>query len=67
MYSDRRGYGQKPPRTKQNKRPSDPREQLREFVQRAFVRVFCTRSTKNRRGSAMCDVLSGDPGMCDKV
>src|SRR6218665_3860250 len=30
----------------------------REFVQGAFVRVFCTRPTKNR-GSEMCDVFGG--------
>jgi len=47
--------GQKPPRTIEI-----------EFVQRTFVRDFCTRPTKNG-GSEMCDVLSGGPGMCDKV
>ena len=45
-----------------------PRTIEREFVLVAFVRVFCTRPTKNREGgSEMCDVLSGGPGMCDKV
>ena len=48
--------GQKPPRTIEI-----------EFVQGIFVQDFCTRPTKNRGGSEMCDVLSGGPGMCDKV
>jgi len=38
----------------------------RELVQVAFVQVFCTRPTKSR-GSEMCGVLLGGPGMCDKV
>src|SRR6218665_3679633 len=63
MYCDTRGTdktnpdktpGQKPPRTIEI-----------EFVQRTFVRDFCTRPTKNG-GSEMCDVLSGGPGMCDR-
>ena len=44
-----------------------PRTIQREFVQGAFVPVLCTRPTKNLGGSEMCDVLSGGPGMCDKV
>ena len=55
MFSDRRGNGQKPPRTI-----------AIEFVQVTFVRDFCTGHTKNG-GSEMCDVLLGGPGMCDKV
>src|SRR6218665_388882 len=47
--------GQKPPRTIE-----------REFVQGIFVRVFCTRPTKNG-GSEICNVLLGGSGMCDKV
>ena len=38
-----------------------------EFVQGTFVGNFFTRPTKNWGGSEMCDVLSGGPGMCDKV
>ena len=40
----------------------------REFVHGTFVRVFCTRPTKNR-GPEMCDVLLGVPGCvteCDR-
>jgi len=55
IYSDRRGNEQKPPRTKpyrqktpgQNPRTKTPQIIEREFVQEAFVRVFCTRPTKN--------------------
>ena len=39
MYSDRRGNGQKPPRTKPPGQKT-PRTIEREFVQRTFVRVF---------------------------
>src|SRR6218665_878631 len=43
-----------------------PRTIEKEFVQRAFVRVFCTRPTKNG-GSEMCDVLFwGAPGCVTK-
>ena len=40
-----------------------------EFVQGTFVQDICTRPTKNWGWgvSEMCDVLSGGPGMCDKV
>ena len=47
--------GQKPPRTIE-----------REFVQGAFVRVSCTRSTKNR-GAEMCDVLWGSRNVWQSV
>src|SRR6218665_3485155 len=68
MYSDRRGYGQNPPRTKPSRQKApdnSPREQLREFVQGAFVRIFCTRPTKNG-GSKMCNVLLGVLGCVTK-
>ena len=48
-------------------RQKPPRTIEIEFVQGTFVRDFCTRPTKNQGGSEMCDVLSGGPGMCDKV
>jgi len=53
MYSDRRGNrqnhpGQKPLRTIE-----------REFVQGAFVRVFCTRPTKNRGGPRCVTYFQG--------
>jgi len=63
MYSDRRGSGQKPPRTKpsRDKRPPDktpvqkpPRTIEIEFVQGALDRAFCTRPTKNRGGGPRC-------------
>ena len=38
----------------------------REFVQLVFVRVFCTRHTKNRGIQDVCRTFGG-PGMCDKV
>ena len=67
MYCDRRGNGQKSTRTKPPGQKS-PRTIEIEFKQGTFVRDFCTRPTKNRRGSEMCDVFSGGgPGMCDKV
>src|SRR6218665_347781 len=46
----------KDPRTK------TPRTIEREFVQGLFVRVFCSRPTKNGGGSEMCDVLWGVSG-----
>src|SRR6218665_3997666 len=48
-----------------NPRTKPPRTIEREFVQRAFVRGFVLGLLKNR-GSEMCDVLLGGPGMCDR-
>ena len=64
MYSDRRGTDKN--HHEQNFQTKDflkknQRTIEREFVQRVFVRVFCTRPTKNG-GSEMCDVLWGVPG-----
>src|SRR6218665_1839414 len=70
MYSDRRGYGQKPPRTKPSRqktpgqRPSRTIE--REFVQGAFVRIFCTRPTKNRGVPRCVTYFWGVPGCVTK-
>ena len=76
MYSDRMGTDKNHPgqNLPNMKRPSDktppdknPREQLRQNLYKGvFVRDFCTKTSKNR-GSEMCDVLSGGPGMCDEV
>ena len=57
-----------------HKRPPDktpctkpPRTTEREFVQGAFVQVFCTKRTKNRGDSEMCDALFGGvPGCVTK-
>src|SRR6218665_2860885 len=65
MYCDRRGNGQKPTRTKPPGQ-NPPRTVEIEFVQGTFVRDFCTRPTKNRGGSEMCDVLSGCVTKCDR-
>ena len=46
MYSHRRGRDKNHP--EQNLRIKTPRTIEREFVEGAFVRVFCTRPTKNR-------------------
>jgi len=74
MYSDRRRNGQKPPRTKpsrqktlwQNAPEKTPRTIEREFVQGAFVRVFCTRPTKNRGVRDVWRTLGGVPGCVTK-
>ena len=74
MNCDRRGTDKNQPgQHLPDKRPPDktlgqkPMRTIEiEFVQGAFFRDFCTRPTKNG-GSEMCDVLSGGPGMCDKV
>src|SRR6218665_1049630 len=67
MHSGRRVNGQKAPQTKDKTPDKNPREQLRENLYRGLLSgFFCTRPTKNR-GSEMCDVLLGGPGMCDKV
>jgi len=73
MYFNRRGNGQKPPRTNlSDKRPltnppgqTHPRAIEMEFVQRDFVRAFCTRPTKDGK-SEMCDVLLGLLGCVTK-
>src|SRR6218665_1737710 len=75
MYSDRRGNGQKPPRTKPSRQKTPgqkpPRTIEREFVQRAFVRAFCTRPTK-KRGGPRCvtyffwGVVPGCVAKCDR-
>jgi len=78
MYSDRRGNGQKPPRTKLSRqktpRQNPPEQKLprtfeREFVQGAFVRVFCTKPTK-KIGGLRCVTYFGEiPGCvikCDR-
>ena len=39
----------------------------RELVQGAFVQVFCTRPTKNRGDSEMCDVLWGSRDVWQSV
>ena len=55
-----------PNKTFQTKdRTKPPRTIEREFVQVAFVWVFCTRPTKIG-GSEMCDVLLGAPGCVTK-
>ena len=58
MYSDRRGNGQKPLRTKPSTQKTPDKTPWtktpwtieRKFVQGAFLRVFYTRSIKNRGG-----------------
>src|SRR6218665_3620444 len=67
--------GQKPPgQNLSDKRHPDktpgqklPRTIEREFVQGAFVWVFCTRPTKNRGGQRCVTYFRGGPEMCDKV
>ena len=67
MYSDRRGYGQKPPRTKPSRqktpgqKPLDksPREQLRENLYRGLLSGFFVLGLLKIGGSEMCDVLLG--------
>src|SRR6218665_3472246 len=71
MYSDQKGvrtkttpdktFQTKDPRTKApGQKPSRTIE--REFVQRAFVRIFCTRPTKNRGGPKCVTYFWGVPG-----
>src|SRR6218665_182690 len=75
MYSDRRGYGQKPPWTKPSRqktpgqKPPDkcPREKLRENLYRGVVSEFFVLGLLKFGGSEVCDVLLGGHGMCDKV
>src|SRR6218665_3673211 len=66
MYCDRRGNVQKPTRT----RPSGqkpPRTIEIEFVQRTFVRDFCTRPNKNRgRGPRCVTYFRGGTGCVTK-
>src|SRR6218665_88876 len=67
MYSDRRRYGQKPPRTKsyRQKNPGQkspdksPREQLRENLYRGFLSGFFVLGLLKIGGSEMCDILLG--------
>src|SRR6218665_1315408 len=69
MYSDRRGYGQKPPRTKPSRQKTLGQKPWRtierEFVQWAFVRIFVLGLLKIG-GSEMCDILLGVPGCVTK-
>src|SRR6218665_2742160 len=76
MYSDRRGNGQKPPRTKpsRQKTPTQkapdkrPREQLRENLYRGLLAgIVVLGLLKIGGGSEMCDVLLGGvPGCVTK-
>src|SRR6218665_2285620 len=71
MYFDRRGNGQKPPRTKpfRQKTPGqNPREQLTENLYKGLLSGFFTRPTKNRAGGPRCVtyILGGGLGMCDR-
>ena len=66
VYSDRRGNGQNHPG--QNPPGQKPREQLRENLYRGLLSgIFVLGLLKIVGGSEMRDVLSGGPGMCDKV
>jgi len=71
MYSDRRGNGQKPPRTKpsrQNPPDKRPHEQLRKnLYRRLLARFFYTRPTKNLGGVRDVWRIFEGPGLCDKV
>src|SRR6218665_2900511 len=72
MYSDGRGNGQKPLRTKPSRRMTpdkppgqNPPEQLREFVEEVFVRVFVLGRLKN--GGPRCVThFWGIPGCVTK-
>src|SRR6218665_2287048 len=75
MYSDKRGMDKNhPEQNLSDKRPPDKkpgqktqRTIVREFVKGAFVRVFCTRPTKNRGGGPRCVTDfrgGGGPGWC---
>src|SRR6218665_3996863 len=73
MYSDRRGNGQKPPRTKPSRQKTSDKHPGHkppltieiEFVQRVLVRIFCTRPTK--MGGPRCMAyFSGVPGCVTK-
>ena|SRR6218665_628035 len=74
MYSDRRGNGQKPPRTKpsnqkslgQNPRTKAPANNSERNCTGGLCPAFCTMPTKNRERSEMCDVLWGIPGCVTK-
>jgi len=68
MHSDRRGNGQKAPRTKpssQKTKPSDKNNWER-ICTGGFCQVFFTRPTKNREVRDVWPTFGG-PGMCDKV
>src|SRR6218665_2160571 len=68
MYSDRRGNGQKPPRTKPP--GQKPREQLRENLYMGLLSgFFCTRPTKNQGRPRCVTYFWGVPGcvtQCDR-
>src|SRR6218665_767434 len=74
LYADRRGYVQKPSRTKPsrqkppNKVPGHKpsRTIKREFAQRAFVRIFCTRPNKNGGGPRCVTYFWRVPGCATK-
>src|SRR6218665_744979 len=66
MYSDRRGNGQKPPRTKP---PGQrPRKQLRENLYMGLLSGFFVLGLLKIGGSEMCDVLlGGSRDVCQSV
>src|SRR6218665_2557900 len=74
MYSDRKGNGQKSPRTKTTRqktlykipRTKPPAKNGERICTAGFCPGFCTRPTKNRGGSKMCDVLLEIPGCVTK-
>jgi len=45
----------------------NPREQLRDNLNRGLCPGFLYQAYQKSEGSEMCDVLFGCPGMCDKV
>ena len=62
MYSDRRGNGQKPPRT------NNPREQLRENLYRGLLSGFFVLGLLKIGGIRdVWRIFVGGPGICDKV
>src|SRR6218665_1425793 len=64
MYSDRRGNGQKAPRTKPP--GQKPREQLRENSYMGLLSGFFVLGLLKIGGSEMCDVRLGVPGCVTK-
>ena len=77
MHFDRKGYGQRPPRTKtfqtkdppwQNPLDKNPREHLRENLYRGLLSgIFVLGLLKIWRGSKMCDVLWGSRDVWQSV